>query len=42
MLAEMKVPATDPVIPLLAWIWKQMMEAKGTLESARASAAADI
>ena len=32
MLAEMKVPTSDPVIPLMAWIWKQMSEAKGTLE----------
>jgi len=40
MLAEMKVPTSDPVIPLMAWIWKQMSEAKGTLETARASVAA--
>ena len=36
MLAEMKVPTSDPVIPLMAWIWKQMSDAKGTLETARA------
>lgn len=40
LLAEIKVPATDPVLPLLAWIWKQMNEAKSTLETARASVAA--
>ena len=40
MLAEMKVPTSDPVIPLMAWIWKQMSEAKSTLETARASVAA--
>ena len=40
MLAEMKVPTSDPVIPLMAWIWKQMSEAKATLETARASVAA--
>jgi len=40
LLAEIKVPATDPVLPLLAWIWKQMTEAKSTLESAKASVAA--
>ncbi len=40
LLAELKVPANDPAIIVLAWIWKQMMEAKGTLESARASTAA--
>lgn len=40
LLAEIKLPATDPVLPLLAWIWKQMNEAKSTLESARASVAA--
>jgi hypothetical protein len=40
LLAELQVPVTDPVLPLLAWIWKQMLDTKGTLESARASAAA--
>ena len=40
LLAEIKVPATDPVLPLLAWIWKQMSEAKATLDTARASVAA--
>ena len=40
MLAEMKVPTTDPVIPLMAYIWKQMSDAKSTLESARVSVAA--
>ncbi|MCE0498507.1 MAG: hypothetical protein LV481_11235 [Methylacidiphilales bacterium] len=40
LMAEIKVPATDPVLPLLAWIWKQMSEAKGTLDAARASVAA--
>ena len=40
LLAEIKVPATDPVLPLMAWIWKQMCEAKGTLDTARASVAA--
>jgi hypothetical protein len=40
LLAEIKVPATDPVLPLMAWIWKQMNEAKATLDSARASVAA--
>lgn len=40
LLAEIKLPATDPVLPLLAWIWKQMNEAKSTLETARASVAA--
>ena len=40
MLSEMKVPTSDPVIPLMAWIWKQMSEAKSTLETARASVAA--
>ena len=40
LLAEIKLPATDPVLPLMAWIWKQMSEAKSTLDSARASVAA--
>jgi len=40
LLAELKVPANDPAIAILAWIWKQMVDAKGTLESARASTAA--
>jgi hypothetical protein len=40
LLAEIKVPATDPVLPLMAWIWKQMNEAKATLDTARASVAA--
>ena len=40
LLAELKVPVNDPVLPLLAWIWKQMLDTKVTLESARASAAA--
>jgi hypothetical protein len=40
LLSEIKVPGSDPVLPLLAWIWKQMSEAKGTLDAARASVAA--
>ena len=40
LMAQIKVPETDPVLPLLAWIWKQMSETKGTLETARASVAA--
>jgi hypothetical protein len=40
LLAEMKVPTTDPILPLLAWIWKQMLDTKATLESARTSTAA--
>jgi hypothetical protein len=40
LLAEIKIPGTDPVLPLLAWIWKQMNEAKSTLETARVSVAA--
>jgi hypothetical protein len=40
LLAEIKVPTTDPILPLLAWIWKQMLDTKATLESARTSAAA--
>jgi hypothetical protein len=40
LMAEIKVSATDPVLPLMAWIWKQMNDAKGTLETARASVAA--
>ena len=40
LLAEIKVPNTDPVLPLMAWIWKQMSEAKSTLDTARSSVAA--
>jgi len=40
LLAEIKVPTTDPILPLLAWIWKQMVDTKAVLESARSSAAA--
>ena len=40
LLAEIKVPTTDPILPLLAWIWKQMLDTKATLESARTSTAA--
>jgi len=40
LMADIKVPATDPVLPLMAWIWKQMNDAKSTLETARASVAA--
>ena len=40
LLADIKVPGTDPVLPLMAWIWKQMNEAKATLETSRASVAA--
>lgn len=40
LLAEIKVPTTDPIIPVLAWIWKQMLDTKGALESARAATAA--
>ncbi len=40
LLAEMKVPNTDPVLPLMAWIWKQMSETKSTLDTARSSVAA--
>ena len=40
LLAEIKVPSTDPILPLLAWIWKQMVDTKAVLESARSSAAA--
>jgi hypothetical protein len=40
LLAEMKVPTSDPILPLLAWIWKQMLDTKGALESAKASTAA--
>ena len=34
------MPSTDPVLPLMAWIWKQMSEAKSTLDAARLSLAA--
>ncbi len=40
LLAELKIPFTDPIIPLLAWIWKQMLDTKSGLESARAATAA--
>jgi hypothetical protein len=40
LMAELNVPTTDPVIPLLAWIWTKMLETKSTLESARGSVAA--
>ncbi len=40
LLADIKVPATDPVLPLLAWIWKQMAETKSTLDVAKASVVA--
>ena len=40
LLAQIKVPTTDPILPLLAWIWKQMVDTKAVLESARSSAAA--
>ena len=29
MLRDLKVPLDDPVISLLAWIWKQMNENQG-------------
>lgn len=40
LLSELHVPITDPVLPLLAWIWKQMLDTKAALESARATTAA--
>ena len=40
LLAEIKVPQTDPILPLLAWIWKQMLATKTTLEEARGTTAA--
>jgi hypothetical protein len=40
LLAELHVPTTDPVLPLLEWIWKQMRDTKTALESARAATAA--
>jgi hypothetical protein len=40
LLAELKISATDPVLPLLAWIWKQMLDTKSGLESAKAATAA--
>ena len=35
MLRDLKVPLDDPVIPLLAWIWKQMNETKETIDNAK-------
>jgi len=40
LLAELKIPTTDPILPLLAWIWKQMLDTKSGLESAKAATAA--
>lgn len=40
MLAELKIPTNDPVIPVMGWFWKQMSAATGTLDNARASVAA--
>jgi hypothetical protein len=40
LLAQMKVPTTDPILPLMAWIWKQMLDTKTALESTKASTAA--
>jgi hypothetical protein len=40
LLAELKIPTTDPILPLLAWIWKQMLDTKAGLESAKAATAA--
>ena len=35
MLRDLKVPLDDPVISLLAWIWKQMNETKETIDNAK-------
>ncbi len=40
MLAELKIPTNDPMIPVMGWFWKQMSAATGTLDNARASVAA--
>jgi hypothetical protein len=40
MLAELKIPTNDPLIPVMGWFWKQMSAATGTLDTARASVAA--
>ena len=40
MLAELKIPTNDPLIPVMGWFWKQMSAATGTLDNARASVAA--
>jgi hypothetical protein len=40
LLAELNVPTTDPILPLLVWIWKQMIQTKATLESARGTVVA--
>jgi hypothetical protein len=40
LLAEIKIPGTDPILPLLAWIWKQMNDTKSGIDVARASVVA--
>jgi hypothetical protein len=40
MLAELKIPTNDPIIPVMGWFLKQMSAATGTLDNARASVAA--
>jgi predicted metal-dependent hydrolase len=35
MLRDLKVPLDDPVISLLAWIWKQMNETRETIDNAK-------
>jgi hypothetical protein len=37
LLAELNVPITDPILPLLAWLWKQMLETKSVLETSKAA-----
>jgi predicted metal-dependent hydrolase len=35
LLRDMKVPANDPLISLLAWLWKQMNDTKETIDNAK-------
>ena len=40
MLRDLKVPLNDPLISLLAWIWKQMNDTKETIDNAKMTVAA--